>query len=63
MVSEIYNSNIVCNGKLCDLLTDIWRPTRNMIYPRDQHTASLLSNGRVLVVGGIGQSTAESYHL
>ena len=35
--------------------------TASMAIPRDNLTATPLANGRVLVVGGVGQSTTELY--
>lgn len=39
--AELYNS-----------LTKGWTPTSEMLMPRSRHTATLLSNGKVLVAGG-----------
>jgi len=51
--------------KFCTLLLDVWMLTNNLTYPRTGHTASILPNGSVLVVGGVGNDsigmTAELY--
>ena len=36
-----------------------WTATADMAIPRDNLTATPLANGRVLVVGGVGESTIE----
>jgi hypothetical protein len=41
-------------AELYDLLTSNWTPTGNMTYPRMFHTASVFSNGVVLVARGVG---------
>jgi Galactose oxidase, central domain len=38
-----------------------WSTVASMAEARDEYTATLLSNGRLLVVGGTGQSRAEVY--
>ena len=38
-----------------------WTATADMAVPRNSLTATPLENGRVLVVGGTGESTAELY--
>jgi hypothetical protein len=38
-----------------------WSTIASMAEARDEYTATLLSNGRLLVVGGTGQSRAEVY--
>ncbi|MEK7353992.1 MAG: kelch repeat-containing protein, partial [Chloroflexota bacterium] len=40
--------------------SDIWRITGSMTQPRRDHTATLLSNGKVLIQGWVG-TTAELY--
>jgi N-acetylneuraminic acid mutarotase len=54
----------VNSSELYDPLTGIWTITGSMNYPRGGHTASVLPNGKVLVVGGLygeSLSTAELY--
>jgi WD40 repeat protein len=33
-------------------VADVWSPAANMLGPRNEHTATLLPNGKVLVLGG-----------
>jgi hypothetical protein len=48
------------SAELYDLDKKTWEITGAMNVPRDQHTASVLNDGRVLVAGGAGNS-AELY--
>jgi N-acetylneuraminic acid mutarotase len=52
------------SAELYDPAVGTWSPTGSLGNPRYNHTASLLPNGKVLVVGGIGNSdTAGSAEL
>ncbi|CAF1306795.1 unnamed protein product, partial [Adineta steineri] len=46
------NSSALNSTEVYDPLTSAWTITSNMNNARDWHTASVLSNGRVLVAGG-----------
>ncbi|WNG44853.1 kelch-like protein [Archangium minus] len=48
-------------AEVYDPATGVWSPTGSMADERTHHTATLLPNGKVLVVGGSGLSTAELY--
>ncbi|HUP70257.1 MAG TPA: kelch repeat-containing protein [Acidimicrobiales bacterium] len=49
------NSTGISAGQLYDPATDTWQPTGALNVPRFGHTATLLTDGRVLVVGGQSQ--------
>jgi WD40 repeat protein len=55
----------IASAELFDPGTNTFTPTADMNEPRDGHTATLLPNGQVLIVGGWNQSgrssTAELY--
>lgn len=47
--------NLIAMTEIYDPATDIWTKGPDLSEPRYQHTATLLPDGRVLLVGGIGQ--------
>src|ERR1700730_12153096 len=49
------------SAEVYDPLANRWSTIASMAEARDEYTATLLSNGRLLVVGGTGQSRAEVY--
>jgi N-acetylneuraminic acid mutarotase len=49
------------SAELYDPSSNTWSPTASLAAARDQHTATLLSNGKVLVAGGDDHGTAELY--
>ena len=55
------SSAAVSSAEVYDPHANRWSTIASMAEARDEHTATPLSNGSVLVVGGIGQSRAEVY--
>ena len=49
------------SAEVYDPRANRWSTIASMAGARDEYTATLLSNGRLLVVGGTGQSRAEVY--
>ena len=51
--TDIFCSNALSSAELYDPATGGWQPETNPLHTaRERHTATLLSNGKVLVVGG-----------
>lgn len=48
-------------AKLYDPATDTWTDTGSLTVARNNHTAQLLPNGKVLVISGAGTTTCEIY--
>ncbi|WP_224242475.1 kelch repeat-containing protein [Hyalangium gracile] len=64
--SAEYGGAVLSTAEVFDPTTGTWAATAPMRSPRRNHSATLLSNGQVLVVGGSGasgqpQNTAELY--
>jgi hypothetical protein len=50
----------IASAEIFDPATNSFTPTGDMNEPRDGHTATLLPNGQVLIVGGWNQSSRSS---
>ncbi len=57
--------NYVITPELYNPSTGLWKNIDNMVYARQAHTASVLANGQVLIVGGLNNyvylSSSEIY--
>ena len=53
--------NYLTSSELYDPATGIWTSTGSLNQSRDDHTATLLQNGKVLAAGGYGIPSAELY--
>ena len=52
----------IASAELYNPATAMFSPTGSMTTERSQHTATLLRDGRVLIIGGVGSGTsAELY--
>jgi hypothetical protein len=56
-------SCVIATAELYDPATGAWSSTASMSTPRQGHTATLLQNGKVLVVGGYGTDYLASAEL
>lgn len=65
-LAQFGDSTALATTELYDPSTRTFTPAANMTAPRAYHTATLLSNGDVLIAGGLsglrGVNTAEIYH-
>jgi large repetitive protein len=56
-----HDSAAVASAELYDPKTGTFSPTGSLAVARDRHTATLLSDGRVLIAGGRSLASAELY--
>lgn len=47
-----YEDRVLSSAEIYNPVTGAWQPTGNFSVPREGHTANLLPNGTVLVIGG-----------
>jgi N-acetylneuraminic acid mutarotase len=52
-VNDANGKATIASAELYDASTNSWSVVGSMAQPRNRHTASLLSNGKVLVMGGV----------
>jgi N-acetylneuraminic acid mutarotase len=57
---QSYSFGYLRNVELYDPSTEIWRATGSLRYARSDHTASVLTNGKVLVSGGRARNEAKN---
>jgi hypothetical protein len=53
-------SSSLATSELYDPVTRIWTATSTLTVPRVDHTASLLSDGKILIAEGRGGDTVEA---